>query len=165
MKAAKWVWISAFLLLSLSACGSGDQTAADAGEAVIETAQAKAELTRQATRQTPPPTPVTPSPTVPLITVTPVPSLTPTPSVPIVSADYNAYVRSGPDESFESIDFFLQGQTAEVVGRYENETTGTWYSVRRIEAGRDGWVWSGAVTFAGDENAVPFIDPPPFPGE
>ncbi|MBN2555160.1 MAG: SH3 domain-containing protein [Anaerolineales bacterium] len=165
MKAAKLVRISILLLLSLTACGSADQTVADGSEAVIATAQAKAELTREATRQTPPPTPVTPSPTVPLITDTPFPSLTPTPSVPIVIADYNAYVRTGPDESFESIDFFLQGQTAEVIGRYENETTGTWWSVRRIEAGRDGWVWSGAVTFAGDENVVPFIDPPPFPAE
>jgi len=149
--------------LTLSACQSDDTDAAALGAIVIETASAKAQLTRQATLQTPPPTPITPSPTAPLVTDTPVPSETPTPSVPIVQADYNAYVRTGPDETFESIDFFLQGQTAEVVGRYTNEATGTWWYIQRIDTGRDGWVWSGAVTLSGDENTIPFIDPPAFP--
>jgi len=152
-------------LLFLSACGGNGQTSAAAGNVVIETAQAKAALTRVATMQTPPPTPVTPSPTVPLVTDTPVPTATATPGIPIASADYNAYVRSGPDESFPDVDFFLQGQTAEVIGRYDNETTGIWWYVQRIDAGRDGWVWSGAVTISGNEAAVPLMEPPDFPEE
>lgn len=135
--------------------GGGDPTRTS-GE-VIGTAQARAEATRQATFQTPPPTPVTPSPTAPLVTLTPTITLTPTPSQPTVTADFNAFVRSGPDESYENIDFLLEGQSGVVIARYENEVNGTWYQIERIEQGRDGWVWSGAVTLAGDASGVPVI--------
>lgn len=163
MRKAVRLLLILFIGLTMSACQSDDPDPAALGAIVIETASAKAELTRQATLQTPPPTPITPSPTEPLVTDTPIPTETPTPSVPVAQADYNAYVRTGPDESFESIDFFLQGQTAEVVGRYTNEATGTWWYIQRIDAGKDGWVWGGAVTLSGDENTIPFIDPPEFP--
>jgi len=158
-------WPALLMLILLTACQARGLDPAEQGAIVIETASAKAALTREATLQTPPPTPVTPSPTEPLVTDTPEPTQTPTPSVPIVRADYNAFVRSGPDERFDDVDFFLEGQTAEVIGRYTNESTGTWWSIRRIEAGRDGWVWSGAVTLSGDESGIPFLEPPPFPGE
>lgn len=157
--------VAVLLVLSLSACASTEGDPTEQGAIVIETAVAKAEQTRQATMQTPPPTPVTPSPTVPRVTATPIPTETPTPSSPIARAEYNAYVRSGPDESFENIDFFLEGQTAEIAGRYTNEETGTWWFIQRIDTGKDGWVWSGAVSVSGDENSIPFLDPPPFPGD
>jgi uncharacterized protein YgiM (DUF1202 family) len=124
---------------------------------VFETAQARAELTRQATFQTPPPTPVTPSPTAPLVTLTPTLTLTPTPSQPIVTAEYNAYVRTGPDESYENIDFLLEGQSGVVIARYENEVNGTWYLIERVEQGKNGWVWNGAVTLAGDISGVGIV--------
>ncbi|MGD8553640.1 MAG: SH3 domain-containing protein [Anaerolineales bacterium] len=123
-------------------------------EEVFATAQARAELTREATFETPPPTPVTPSATAPLVTSTPADTLTPTPSQPIVTADYNAFVRSGPDESYENIDFLLEGQSGVVTARYENEVNGRWYLIERIEQGKDGWIWSGAVTLAGDVSGV-----------
>ena len=124
---------------------------------VIGTAQARAEATRKATFQTPPPTPVTPSPTAPLVTLTPTITVTPTPSQPTVTAEFNAFVRSGPDESYENIDFLLDGQSGVVIARYENEANGTWYLIERIEEGRDGWVWSGAVTLAGDASGVQLV--------
>ena len=147
--------------VALSGCGaasSGETTPTRSSEEVLETVQAYAEQTRQVTMQTVPPTPVTPSPTVPQDTPTPV--LTATPSIPLVTADYNAFVREGPDESYRNIDFFLEGQTAEVVGQYMNEETGTWWYIRRIEGGKDGWVWSGAVTFAGNVGVVLHLEPP-----
>lgn len=141
----------------LGACDSAANAPEDnrSSEEVLETAQARAEATRQATFQTPPPTPITPSPTVPLITDTPVPTLTPTPDRPIAIADFNAYVRSGADETSENIDFLLQGQRAFIIGRFENELTGTWWYIERIDGGKDGWVWSGAVTTSGDVSGVP----------
>lgn len=127
---------------------------------VLETAQARAEATRAATFRTPPPTPITPSPTAPLVTDTPVPSTTPTPSQPIAVADYNAYVRSGPGETYDNIDFLLQGQSGFILGTYENESNGTWWYIDRIEEGKDGWIWSGAVTVSGDVIGVPLLEAP-----
>ncbi len=138
--------------------GEGDQRSS---REVLETAQAKAEATRAATFQTPPPTPITPSPTAPLITDTPAPTLTPTPSQPIAIADYNAYVRSGPDESYEHIDFFLEGQRAAIIGMFENELNGTWWFITRLGEGKDGWIWSGAVSVSGDVTGVPMLEAPP----
>jgi hypothetical protein len=145
------------------ACGPSELVPEDtrSSQSVLETAQAKAEATRVATFQTPPPTPITPSPTAPLITDTPVPSTTPTPSQALVVADYNAYMRSGPDEEYENIDFLLQGQSGVILGMYENETNGTWWYIDRTEEGKDGWIWSGAVTVSGDLVGIPMLEAPP----
>jgi len=131
------------------------------GESIISTAKAFAEQTRQATAQTPPPVTISPSPTVIPETSTPEP--TETPSIPMVTADYNAYVRGGPDEIYPNIDFLLTGQTAEVIGRFENNTTGTWWYIRRIGEGKDGWIWSGAATLSGYAGGVPVLEAPPTP--
>jgi len=148
--------------LPLTACA---RTAAGSptpdSDSVLQTAQARAELTRQATFQTPPPTPIPPTATQPYQTPTPTPTITPTPGRPILTADYNAYVREGPDETARHIDFLLEGQSAYVVGRYENTVTGTWYQIERIGEGKNGWVWSGAVTVAFDPASIPEVQPPP----
>jgi hypothetical protein len=146
---------------ALSGCGTasaGEVTPTLSSEDVLGTVQVYAEQTQQVTMQTVPPTPITPSPTVPQDTPTPI--QTTTPSTPVVTADYNAFVREGPGESYRNIDFFLEGQTAEVAGQYMNEETGTWWYIRRIEGGKDGWVWSGAVTFAGNPSVVLHLEPP-----
>lgn len=152
------------LVLLLAACqGAGARsTPTRTTEELLGTARARAESTRAATFQTPPPTPITPSPTAPLVTDTPEPTLTPTPDRPVVTANYNANVREGPGEEYPGVDFLLEGQRAIVIGRYENEVTGTWWAIERIEAGKDGWVWSGAVELFGDANLIPFLDAPPL---
>jgi hypothetical protein len=129
---------------------------------VLKTAEAMAEATRSAVSPTPTRPAVTATPTPVPATATPAP--TATPDVPLVTADYNANVRSGPDEVFGAIDFLLEGDNAEAVGRYLNEDTGYWYFIRRLgELGRDGWIWGGAVTLAGDENVLPLLESPPTP--
>jgi uncharacterized protein YraI len=77
----------------------------------------------------------------------------------VAAANYPVAVRSGPGEQYEDIDLFLTGQMARVVGRYDDSPIGTWYLLQRIDAGKDGWVWSGAVTLTGDAALVPVITP------
>lgn len=131
-------------------------------EEVLASAQAAAELTLQSTQLTPEPS-ATASPTPESDTPTPQPSATPTIDRILATADYNAFVREGPDESFSDIDFFLEGQQAEVVGRFENPVSGTWFFISRIDTGRDGWVWSGAVTLNVDSANIPEIEAPATP--
>jgi hypothetical protein len=128
---------------------------------VLNTAQAIAEQTRQAGTPTPLPATATPPPTVPAESPTPLPSATP--SAPSVTADYNANVRSGPGAAYPVIDFLLEGETATVLGRFDDPDTGTWWSIHRLAQGLDGWVWTGAVTFGGDPSLVPYLEPPPTP--
>ncbi len=153
---------AAIAVLLLSACslpGAPASTPTLTSDEALQTAQAIADATRRAASPTPSPTPPTPSPTPTLATETP--TATSTPSMAIVTANYNAYVRSGPDVSFNWVDFLLQGQSAQVVGRSENAASGTWWYIRRLGEGKDGWVWSGAVTLSGDPSGVPLMVSPP----
>jgi hypothetical protein len=148
----------------LLGCSPGEETLSTptrSGEEVIGTAKAYAELTRQATFQTPPPTPIPPSPTATL----PTPTLEPTETLgpPIATAKYNAKVRNGPDEAYNQIDVFYEGQTADVIGRYNNLVSGTWWYIQRAGDGKDGWVWDEAVTLTGYVDGVPLLEPPPSP--
>lgn len=148
----------------LVACGRTQETTGTptiSSDDVLKTAEAIAAATRNAATPTPSQTPVTPTATAILETVTP--AATATPLSPIVVADYNANVRSGPDEVFPAIDVILAGDQANVVGRYQNSANGIWWSIRRIGTGRDGWVWGGAVTLSGDAGQVPFLESPPTP--
>jgi hypothetical protein len=148
------------LILAIAACEVAPSTRSP--EEVLASAQAAAELTLQSTQLTPEPS-ATASATPEADTATPEPTATPTIDMIVAVADYNAFVREGPDETFADIDFFLEGQQAEVVGRFENPVSGTWYLIRRIDAGRDGWVWSGAVTLNADPATIPEVEAPATP--
>ncbi len=140
----------------IASCGNAG-TSTRSAEDVFATAQAFAELTRAATKLTSPPTEAPPTAT----STPPGPTYTSTATEgpPIVEADYNAFVRSGPDETFEFVDYFLDGQRGEVIGRFENVEYNppTWWYIQRIDQGKDGWVWSGACTFYGNESGIPVI--------
>jgi len=97
---------------------------------------------------------------MPAVTPTPEASATPAVSGPVVTADYPVSVRVGPGETYEQIDLFLTGQMARVVGRFDETPIGTWFLVQRIDVGKDGWVWSGAVTLIGDPASIPLATPP-----
>jgi hypothetical protein len=146
---------------SFGAAGGPTATPTLSSAGVMKTAEAIAQATRDAATPTLSPTPVTPTATVPEVTDTPPP--TSTPSSPTIKANYNAYVRSGPDEAFEYVDFLLEGKTAEVLGRYENASNGTWWYIQPSGEGLAGWIWSGAVTFSGNQAAVPPRESPPTP--
>jgi hypothetical protein len=165
MRSGKFAIIAAIVIVGmLAGCKSGVSTPTTptmSSEDVIHTAEAIVEETRQAVTNTPTMTPVPPSPTTP--PETPTSTATATPSKPKVTANYNANVRYGPDESYPVIDFMLEGQEGEPLGRYIHSTLGTWWYIERIGQGLNGWVWGGAVTFSGDANSVPYWDAPPTP--
>jgi hypothetical protein len=146
---------------SFGAVGGPTATPTLSSADVMQTAQAIAQATRDASSPTPSPTPVTPTETVPAVTDTP--AATATPSSPMVTASYNAYIRTGPDEAFDYIDFLLEGKTAQVLGRFENASSGTWWYIQPSGDGLAGWIWSGAVTFSGSQSAVPSRESPPTP--
>jgi len=145
--------------LAAGCTGAGLGTPTPSAEDVIRTAEAMAEQTRQAATPTSSLTPVTPTAT--FMPVTPTVAVTPTPAVsgPVVTADYPVTVRVGPGETYAQVDLMLTGQMARVVGRFDDTPIGTWYLLQRIEVGKDGWVWSGAVALVGDPALIPLVTP------
>ena len=155
-------WTAAVLVLMLLAgCRGAAGTPTLTSDDVLRTAQAIAEQTRNAPTSTATPVPQTATPTVPPPTVPP--TQTVTPNFAAVTATYNVSVRSGPGEEYPIVDLFLQGQTAQVIGRYDDTPIGTWYLVSRIGQGINGWVWSGAAEASGDLSGVPVLEAPPTP--
>jgi hypothetical protein len=149
------------LALALGGCsGATGGTPTLSADDVIRTAEAMAEATRHVVTATPSQAPATPTATVEVL-VSPTVAATATPAVegPTATASYPVKVRSGPGEEYGEIDLFLTGQMARVVGRYDDTPIGTWYLLQRIDVGKDGWVWSGAVTLAGDAAMIPIVTP------
>jgi uncharacterized protein YraI len=103
----------------------------------------------------------TPTSSEPSMTSTP--AATSTSTSALATADQTANVRTGPGTGYEWIDFLYQGQSAEIVGRYESEVDGTWWRIHRLGQGLDGWVWGGVITASGDLSGVPYLLPPPTP--
>jgi len=166
MRFSKLLCLLLFFSFLISSCSSEQgptEQPTRSSEDVLRTAEAIAEKTRNAATNTPQPIPteVTPSPIV--VEVTPTPTQTATPASPKVRADYNANVRSGPDELYPVIDFFLAGEEADVIGLNIHATMGTWWYIRRIGQGLNGWVWGGAVTFSGDATGIPYLEALPTP--
>jgi hypothetical protein len=159
-------WLSTFVLVFaaiVAGCSSGSSrpTPTLTSDQVIRTAEAIAQLTSQATTPTPSPIPASPTGTPTLATSTPAP--TPSSASPMATAKYTVAVRTGPGEVYEQLDLFVQGQVADVYGQYTGSPIGPWYFIHRIGAGKDGWVWSGAVDFSGNPAQVPPMDAPPTP--
>jgi hypothetical protein len=157
------IFILALLIASCSSAQDASEQPTRSSEDVLRTAEAIAEMTRHSSTNTPEPIPtqVTPSPTV--LELSPTPNPTETPISPIVRANYNANVRSGPDEIYPVVDFFLEGQEADVIGLNIHPTMGTWWYIKRIGQGLNGWVWGGAVTLSGDATGIPYFEAPPTP--
>jgi hypothetical protein len=166
MRFGKGLYLIFILSLIMTGCSSKEEPSEQptrSSEDVLRTAEAIAEMTRQSSTNTPElvPTEVTPSATV--VEQSPTHLPTETPTSPKVRADYNANVRSGPDETYPVIDFFLAGEEADVIGLNIHPTMGTWWYIKRIGQGLNGWVWGGAVTFSGDATGIPYFEAPPTP--
>ncbi len=156
----------ALLLLAaalVGACSSGSTRAAPTltSDQAMQTAEAIAQLTSQAIAPTSSPVPASPTATPILATSTPAPTASST--SPMATAKYTVAVRAGPGTVYEQIDIFVMGQAAEVYGQYTETANEPWYYIHRIGAGKDGWVWSGAVDFSGNPAQVPPMGAPPTP--
>jgi uncharacterized protein YgiM (DUF1202 family) len=153
---------AAALLAGCNFSPAPEPTATLSPEQVLQTAQAIAEATLRAVTPTPAitDTPVPASETPILETATPEPSVTP--SSPVLVAAYNANVRYGPGEEYPVVDFLLAGQSADIVGRYDDTPIGTWWLIQRTQ-GINGWIWSGAVEVSGSTVGVPVLEKPPTP--
>jgi uncharacterized protein YgiM (DUF1202 family) len=156
----KWTGAVVFLSL-LTGCRGASGTPTLSSDDVLRTAQAIAGQTRSAPTITSSAVPETATPTI--SPVPPTPTASATPNFAAVTATYNVSVRSGPGEEYPIVDLFLQGQTAQVIGRFEDSPIGTWYLVTRIGQGIGGWVWSGAADFSGDLATVPILEAPETP--
>jgi len=107
----------------------------------------------EATPQTEAPLPLTGTPTETLT-----PTSTSTPDKAKVTADQNVNCRKGPSTAYNDVGALLQGQTAPITGRNQENS---WYYIDLN--GSQCWVWSGAVVATGNVNGQPLVAAPPLP--
>jgi hypothetical protein len=85
-------------------------------------------------------------------------TFTPIPEDPQVTANQNVNCRRGPSTAYSEVGALLQGQTALVTGRNQDNS---WYYIDLN--GTQCWVWSGAVTATSNVNEQPLVPAPPLP--
>lgn len=151
--------IISILILALAAFACNMPGDAPAGEATDQpdlaatiTAQA---LTLQAPTSTPEPPTETPIPEA-TATIT----LTPTPGVPTASVSVNTNCRTGPSVQFDLIGALNIGQTAEVVGKYQN---GAYWIIKTPGSSGNCWLWGNYATVSGNTSNLPEYPSPPTP--
>lgn len=121
---------------------------------LIATITAQA-LTIQAPSETPLPPSETPTPES-TATIT----LTPTPEVPMASVSVNTNCRTGPNIQFDLIGALNVGQTAEVVGKYQN---GAYWVIKTPGSSGNCWLWGNYATVTGNTSNLPEFPSPPTP--
>jgi uncharacterized protein YraI len=151
--------IISILVLALAAFACNMPGDAPDGEATDQpdlaatiTAQA---LTLQAPTSTPEPPTQTPIPEA-TATIT----LTPTPGVPTASVSVNTNCRTGPSVQFDLIGALNVGQTAEVVGKYQN---GAYWIIKTPGSSGNCWLWGNYATVSGNTSNLPEYPSPPTP--
>jgi hypothetical protein len=88
-------------------------------------------------------------------TVTP----SPTPSVPTAFFIMNANCRAKPDKNSDALMSFLEGESAEIVGRNE-EFDNTWWYVKMPDSKYKCWVSTITADVIGSYDDIPTIPPP-----
>ena len=96
----------------------------------------------------------------PLPQFTPTIALTPTPLIPIVTVSQNTNCRTGPSTQYDLIGALLVGETAEVVGK----NSATNYLVIKTPGGSGTcWLWGQYATVSGNISLIPEVAIPPTP--
>ena len=107
----------------------------------------------------------TPAPTVTQAPTTPTSQASATsPASPnTITAKSVANIRTGPSPAYPIVGSLAAGQTATAVGR---DSGSIWFAISSSAApGGTGWVFASLVTYSGDINSLPIIQPaaPPAP--
>lgn len=97
-----------------------------------------------------------PSATPPL----PEPSPTPTSGFPLAAFLQNANCRKGPEIGYEIVTSMLEGQTAFIEGRNQENT---WWWVRIPQSQNHCWVADNVIRITGPLNGLPIIQALPLP--
>jgi hypothetical protein len=90
-------------------------------------------------------------------------TLTPTPTVPMVTVSLDTNCRSGPSKDYDYLGALLVGETAEVVGK--NTATNYWI-IKNPDSSGTCWLWGNYATISGNvaplqEYAIPPTPTPP----
>jgi len=78
---------------------------------------------------------------------------------PLVTAETDVNCRYGPGSVYIAVDFLLEGETAEAIGRSSDSS---WWVVRLADTQQTCWVWDGAVE-AECTDELPVVAAPPTP--
>jgi hypothetical protein len=157
---------AAGLVLSILACNLPFEQIPPPGE--VQTAAA---LTVQAAMSSPSPAPVTPDSSSTSVPISRTPSmtvtrstnetttLTPTYSVPMVTVRESTNCRTGPGEEYEVVIIYVTGKELEIAGRYD---PGDFWLVKSSESPTGTcWLWGEFVEVSGSYWAVSSVTPPP----
>jgi hypothetical protein len=99
------------------------------------------------------------TPPPPVNTITPALTLSPTAGPPIVTADQNAFCRSGPSQYHAHIGELLAGDSSPILGQNEDST---WWVIEAGYGGGTCWIADIVVTVSGDLSRVPVVAAPPL---
>ncbi|HSL42009.1 MAG TPA: SH3 domain-containing protein [Anaerolineales bacterium] len=154
------------LVLAILACNLPFEQIPPPGD--VQTAAA---LTVQAAMSSPSPAPATsvaspsssPAPRTPSMTSTgstdETTTITPTYSVPLVTVRESTNCRTGPGEEYDVVITYLTGKELEIAGRYD---PGDFWLVKSNESPTGTcWLWGEFVDVAGSYWAVSSVTPPP----
>jgi len=90
----------------------------------------------------------------------PTPTPTTTPQPPEITAFQNTTCRYGPDPIYVDEGYLLEGETAPIHGKNQEET---WWWIENPDWEGHCWVWGGSGEVTGDTSMVPVIAAPPIP--
>jgi uncharacterized protein YgiM (DUF1202 family) len=89
-------------------------------------------------------------------TITP----TATPGVPMASVSVSTNCRTGPSTEFDLLGSLAVGQSAEVVGKYQN---GAYWIIETPGSSGNCWLWGNYATVSGNTSSLPEYPAPPTP--
>ncbi|MCE9645194.1 MAG: hypothetical protein K8S20_04270 [Chloroflexi bacterium] len=152
----KPIYAALVLILAMLACNMPSAQASP--EDLVATITAQALLVQNGQGNAPTSTPESGFTATPEFT--PTNTLTPTPSVPMVSVSQNTNCRTGPGTEYDLIGALLIGQTAEVVGK---STATNYWIINTPGSSGTCWLWGNYATVTGNTAILAEWPIPPTP--
>lgn len=165
LKSTRFLAVVAVLLVVSIACSTQVATVPTLDQnsintIIAETVAAGLTQTAQAFIPLDSPTPTLEPPT-PTASLSPTPEFTPTPTVPLITVSVATNCRVGPGRIYDRVGALLVGEVAEVIGR---DAAGNYWYIRNPDR-PDGfcWLWGEYATLVGNTVVLPIYTPPPTP--